>query len=148
MAVKVLSIGLMLLNVLVSLALPAAIMVLVQSLSFRQAINPLMQLATITATFPAMFPSHVRFAGFAITYNVATAIFGGTAAMVNEAAINSTGFLLFPAVYMMASCVIGVIAVKFMPETAGASLRGTEIPDAHDTGILATVPPAARSSRS
>lgn len=54
------------------------------------------QLATITATFPAMFPSHVRFAGFAITYNVATAIFGGTAAMVNEAAINSTGFLLFP----------------------------------------------------
>ncbi len=37
------------------------------------------QLATITATFPAMFPSHVRFAGFAVTYNVATAIFGGTA---------------------------------------------------------------------
>ena len=39
----------LLLNVLVSLALPAAIMVLVQSHSFRQAINPLMQLATITA---------------------------------------------------------------------------------------------------
>lgn len=106
------------------------------------------QLATITATFPAMFPSQVRFAGFAVTYNVATALFGGTAAMVNEAAINSTGFLLFPAVYMMASCVIGLIAIKFMPETAGASLRGTEIPDAHDTGILAAVPPAADSSRS
>ncbi|GAA1404476.1 MFS transporter [Glutamicibacter uratoxydans] len=98
------------------------------------------QLATITATFPAMFPSHVRFAGFAVTYNVATALFGGTAAMVNEAVINSTGFLLFPAVYMMAACVIGVVAVKFMPETAGASLRGTQIPDALDTGILATVP--------
>ncbi|KWR70864.1 MFS transporter [Arthrobacter sp. W1] len=97
------------------------------------------QLATITATFPAMFPSQVRFAGFAITYNIATAIFGGTAAMVNEAAIDSTGFLLFPAIYMMAACVIGAIAIKFMPETAGASLRGTEIPDALDTGILATV---------
>lgn len=97
------------------------------------------QLATITATFPAMFPSHVRFAGFAITYNIATAIFGGTAAMVNEAAINATGFLLFPAIYMMAACVIGAIAIKFMPETAGASLRGTEIPDALDTGILAAV---------
>src|SRR5690606_583574 len=30
------------------------------------------QLATISATFPAMFPTHVRFAGFAISYNVAT----------------------------------------------------------------------------
>ena len=97
------------------------------------------QLATITATFPAMFPSHVRFAGFAVTYNVATALFGGTAAMINEAVINTTGFLLFPAVYMMAACVIGVIAIKLMPETAGASLRGTQIPDALDTGILATV---------
>ncbi|WP_255248335.1 MFS transporter [Glutamicibacter sp. BW80] len=98
------------------------------------------QLATITATFPAMFPSHVRFAGFAITYNVATAIFGGTAAIVNEAAIDASGFLLFPAVYMMIACVIGMVAIRFMPETAGASLRGTEIPDALDTGILATVP--------
>ncbi|MGO2481156.1 MULTISPECIES: MFS transporter [Glutamicibacter] len=97
------------------------------------------QLATITATFPAMFPSHVRFAGFAITYNVSTAIFGGTAAIVNEAAIDASGFLLFPAVYMMIACVIGFIAIRFMPETAGASLRGTDIPDALDTGILATV---------
>ncbi|HAY42404.1 MAG TPA: MFS transporter [Micrococcaceae bacterium] len=97
------------------------------------------QLATITATFPAMFPSHVRFAGFAITYNVSTALFGGTAAIVNEAAIDASGFLLFPAVYMMIACVIGFIAIRFMPETAGASLRGTDIPDALDTGILATV---------
>ncbi len=95
------------------------------------------QLATITATFPAMFPSQVRFAGFAITYNVATALLGGTAAMVNEAVIESTGFVLFPAVYMMIAAVFGVIAVKFMTETAGASLRGTDIPDSHDTGILA-----------
>lgn len=95
------------------------------------------QLATITATFPAMFPSHVRFAGFAVTYNVATAIFGGTAAMVNQAVIQRTDFILFPAVYMMIACVIGFVATRYMPETAGASLRGTAIPDAHKTGILA-----------
>ena len=100
------------------------------------------QLATITATFPAMFPSHVRFAGFAVTYNVATAIFGGTAAMVNQAVIEKTDFLLFPAAYMMAACVIGFIATRYMPETAGASLRGTAIPHAHDTGILADGPKA------
>lgn len=35
-----------------------------------------LQLSTISATFPAMFPTHVRYAGFAITYNVSTALFG------------------------------------------------------------------------
>ncbi|HWW25634.1 MAG TPA: DUF1275 family protein, partial [Caulobacter sp.] len=42
------------------------------------------QLATISATFPAMFPTQVRFAGFAIAYNLSTSIFGGTAPAVND----------------------------------------------------------------
>ena len=42
------------------------------------------QLATISATFPAMFPTHVRYAGFAIAYNVSTSLFGGTAPAVND----------------------------------------------------------------
>ncbi|WP_081746641.1 MFS transporter [Arthrobacter sp. H5] len=86
------------------------------------------QLATISATFPSLFPTQVRFAGFAITYNVATAVFGGTAPAVNEALINGTGNNLVPAIYMMGACVIGMIALKFIPETAGLSLRGTGIP--------------------
>src|SRR3546814_16798809 len=36
------------------------------------------QLATISATFPALFPTPVRFAGFAFAYNFSTLIFGGT----------------------------------------------------------------------
>nr|WP_253377706.1 MFS transporter [Okibacterium sp. HSC-33S16] len=87
-----------------------------------------LQLSTISATFPAMFPTQVRFAGFAITYNVATALFGGTAPLVNEALIQSTGNLLIPAFYMMAACAVGFVALLFVPETAGASLRGTDIP--------------------
>ncbi|MFU8947296.1 MFS transporter [Mycetocola zhadangensis] len=87
-----------------------------------------LQLSTISATFPAMFPTQVRFAGFAITYNVATAIFGGTAPLVNEALIQSTGDLLVPAYYMMAASAVGFVALLFVRETAGASLRGTEIP--------------------
>lgn len=87
-----------------------------------------LQLATISATFPAMFPTQVRFAGFAITYNLATAIFGGTAPLVNEALIAATGNLLVPAFYMMAACLIGIIALPFARETAGASIRGTELP--------------------
>ena len=86
------------------------------------------QLSTISATFPAMFPTHVRYAGFAIAYNVATSLFGGTAPAVNEALIGATGNNLIPAYYMMASCVIGMVALVFVPETARASIRGRGIP--------------------
>jgi MHS family proline/betaine transporter-like MFS transporter len=78
--------------------------------------------------FPAMFPTHVRYAGFAIAYNVSTALFGGTAPAVNEWLIALTGDPLVPAYYMMASCVIGAVALAFVPETAGASIRGRGIP--------------------
>jgi MHS family proline/betaine transporter-like MFS transporter len=91
------------------------------------------QLATISATFPAMFPTHVRFAGFAIAYNVATSAFGGTAPALNSWLITQTGDTTMPAYYMMASCVVGMIAVWFLIETAGQSLRGTRIPGAHDS---------------
>ena len=102
------------------------------------------QLATITATFPAMFPTNVRFAGFAVTYNLVASLLGGTAAYVNDWAIGETRSLLFPAIYMSASCLVGLIAVWFMPETAGASLRGTEIPGSIGSAVL-TDSPAARA---
>ncbi|AYF78392.1 MFS transporter [Nocardia yunnanensis] len=88
------------------------------------------QLATISATFPAIFPTHVRYAGFALGYNVSTALFGGTAPLVNEAVIERTGWTLFPAVYLVAASLIGLIAWAFLRETAGTSLHGTEIPEA------------------
>ncbi|KUI05637.1 MFS transporter [Mycobacterium sp. IS-3022] len=86
------------------------------------------QLATISATFPAMFPTQVRYAGFAIAYNVSTAIFGGTAPAVNDWLVNATGHNLVPAYYMMAACVVGAIALLKMPETARCPINGTEIP--------------------
>ena len=94
------------------------------------------QLSTITATFPAMFPTQARFSGFAITYNIATSIFGGTAALVNEWAIGVTGDVMFPAYYMMAACAVGLVSVWFMRETAGASLRGSEIPGAVGSAVV------------
>ena len=81
------------------------------------------QLATISATFPALFPTAVRFAGFAIAYNISTSIFGGTAPMVGSALISATGDPLMPAYYMMAACLVGLVALHYMPETAGRSLR-------------------------
>jgi MFS family permease len=86
------------------------------------------QLATISATFPAMFPTHVRYAGFAIAYNVSTSIFGGTAPAVNEWLVGKTGDNLVPAYYMMAACVIGAIALIKVPETTRCPINGTEMP--------------------
>ncbi|NIJ15785.1 MFS transporter [Sphingobium vermicomposti] len=82
------------------------------------------QLATISATFPALFPTQVRFAGFAIAYNVSTSIFGGTAPAVNSGLITLTGNELMPAFTMMIACIVGLFALRFMPETAGKSLQG------------------------
>lgn len=101
------------------------------------------QLATISATFPAMFPTSVRFAGFAIAYNVATSIFGGTAPAMNSWLIRVTGDTMFPAYYMIAACIVGMIALCFMKETAGQSLRGddAEGPGDQDGGTSANLPP-------
>jgi len=86
------------------------------------------QLATISATFPAMFPTHVRYAGLALGYNISTSLFGGTAGLVNEALITRTGDPLWPAYYTIGACVIGLICWFFMIETKGMSLRGTQVP--------------------
>ncbi|NKY27856.1 MFS transporter [Nocardia gamkensis] len=88
------------------------------------------QLSTISSTFPAIFPTHVRYAGFALAYNVSTAVFGGTAPLLNEAVIEATGWTLFPALYMVGASLIGLVAWNYLRETAGTSLRGTEVPDA------------------
>ena len=81
------------------------------------------QLATISATFPAMFPTQVRFAGMAIAYNVSTSIFGGTAPAFNSWMIGQTGDVLIPAYAMIAACLVGMCALPFLKETAGQSLR-------------------------
>jgi len=86
------------------------------------------QLSTISAMFPAMFPTHVRYAGFAIAYNVSTSLFGGTAPAVNQALINASGDKLMPAYYLMAACVVGAVALFFVPETRACSIRGRGIP--------------------
>ncbi|MFQ6395765.1 MFS transporter [Nocardia sp. KC 131] len=97
------------------------------------------QLATISSTFPAIFPTHVRYAGFALGYNVSTAVFGGTAPLVNEAVIESTGWSLFPAIYMVGASLIGLVAWRYLRETVGTSLRGTEVPDTN-SGEIPVVP--------
>src|SRR3546814_15381159 len=84
------------------------------------------QLATISATFPAMFPTAVRFAGFAIAYNISTSIFGGTAPIVGSALISLTGDPLTPAYYMMLACPVGLAALRYKIGRAACRARGCQ----------------------
>src|SRR3546814_20102051 len=84
------------------------------------------QLATISATFPALFPTPVRFAGFAIAYNVSTSIFGGTAPAVGSALIGWTGDQLMPAYYMILSCLVGLVSLRFTLGRASCRERGCQ----------------------
>ncbi|UZD61618.1 MFS transporter [Brevibacterium sp. JSBI002] len=86
----------------------------------------------VSATLPAIFPTQVRFSGFAIGYNISTAIFGGTTAAVNTFVIQKTGFELFPAIYLVAAGVIGLIGIHFFNETAGRPIDGTTPPGSED----------------
>ena len=94
-------------------------------------------ISNISATLPALFPTNVRYSGFALGYNIATAIFGGTAGFVVQWLIGETGITIMPGIYLAAAGAIGLIAVLFFNETAGRSLRGTLVPGTDDEVRLA-----------
>ncbi|MGH8161069.1 MAG: MFS transporter [Gammaproteobacteria bacterium] len=79
-------------------------------------------LAVIGSTFPAMFPTRVRYGSFAIGYNFSTAIFGGTVGLVVTALIKSTGIVEIPAYYLIVAGFIGLVPIILIPETAGVRM--------------------------
>ncbi|GLY70732.1 MFS transporter [Amycolatopsis taiwanensis] len=77
-----------------------------------------LMLAVIGSTFPAMFPTRVRYGSFAIGYNVSTSVFGGTCGVIVTALIDSTGNEDWPAFYLMIAAAIGLVPILLIPETA------------------------------
>ncbi|TGN75380.1 MFS transporter [Streptomyces griseoluteus] len=82
--------------------------------------------APSAATLPALFPTAVRYAAMGIGFNFAVAAFGGTTPLVTAALVDITGDDLMPAYYLMLAGVIGLITVKFLPESAQVPLRGSQ----------------------
>lgn len=81
--------------------------------------------ATMTSALPALFPTEVRQGALSVSFNVSVSLFGGTVASVMTALIASTGDLMWPAYYLMAAGVIGVVAVRHTAETANTPLKGS-----------------------
>ncbi|MGO3153746.1 MAG: MFS transporter [Galactobacter sp.] len=94
--------------------------------------------SVLSATLSALFPTQVRYSGLAFGYNVATAIFGGTAGLVVQWLIAKTGIVIMPGIYMTVAGVIGLIAGLTLLETKGESLRGTHVPGTQPVPVVTT----------
>ncbi|WP_236790637.1 MFS transporter [Amycolatopsis sp. GM8] len=96
-----------------------------------------LMLAVIGSTFPAMFPTRVRYGAFAIGYNVSTSIFGGTCGVIVTALIHSTGNEDWPAFYLMIAAAIALVPILRIPETARVPMSRIEVQTAPAQGLRA-----------
>lgn len=70
-----------------------------------------------------IFPTDVRYSGFAVSFNLSNALFGGTAPFLSTWLISVSGNDLAPGFYLMGAAVISLIAVAIARETAHRPLR-------------------------
>jgi MHS family proline/betaine transporter-like MFS transporter len=81
--------------------------------------------ANLASALPALFPTSCRYSSMGIAYNFSVAIFGGTTPFLVQGLIEATGDDMAPAYYLMATSVIGAIAIYFLRESAGRPLPGS-----------------------
>ncbi|MBD1541436.1 MFS transporter [Arthrobacter sp. IA7] len=81
--------------------------------------------ANLASALPALFPTSSRYSSMGIAYNFSVAIFGGTTPFLIQGLIAATGDDMAPAYYLMATSVIGAIAIYFLRESAGRPLPGS-----------------------
>jgi MHS family proline/betaine transporter-like MFS transporter len=78
---------------------------------------------TLPCFLSEIFPTRVRYSGFAFSFNAANALFGGTAPFVATWLIGVTGSKLAPAWYLVAAAVVALVAMLLARETAGRPLE-------------------------
>lgn len=78
---------------------------------------------TLPSFLAELFPTKVRYSGFAVSFNLTNAIFGGTALFVSTLLIDLSGSGLAPGWYLMAAAVVSLIAVSLAKETSKEPLR-------------------------
>ncbi|MGG1943786.1 MFS transporter [Trinickia sp. NRRL B-1857] len=73
-----------------------------------------------------LFPAQVRATGLSISYNVATTLFGGFSPFLVTWLIDATGNKMMPAYFVTAAMLVGLIALRPMPDLAprAAASRG------------------------
>lgn len=77
-------------------------------------------LGTMPAVFAAQIPARVRCSGLAIGYNVAVALFGGTAPLIATLLVKGTGWNAAPGVYLALTAVVGLALVHRVADRGSA----------------------------
>ncbi|HIW75349.1 MAG TPA: MFS transporter [Candidatus Gordonibacter avicola] len=77
---------------------------------------------TLSSYLTETFPTAVRYSGFALSFNLANAIFGGTASLISTTLIAATGSNLAPAWYMVGVSCIALVAMILSHEHTGKDL--------------------------
>ncbi|GAA1668053.1 proline/betaine transporter [Citricoccus zhacaiensis] len=78
---------------------------------------------TLPSFLAEMFPTKVRYSGFAVSFNLSNALFGGTAPLVATWLIATSGSTIAPGWYLMAAAAVSLIAVALAKETSRQPLN-------------------------
>ena len=82
----------------------------------------------LVSFLPETFPTEVRLSGFAISFNTANAIFGGTAPLVATVLIKATGNALVPAFYLVIIAAIAFVAIWHTELNKDLLFQGVKAP--------------------
>jgi len=113
------------------LGLPAFLLIGVGSIATTLAglsllaVSVALWVSSQASSLPALFPTASRYGGMGVSYNIAIAVFGGTTPLIIQALLQATGDELVPAYFLMATSLLGAVAVFFMKESAQRPLPGS-----------------------
>lgn len=88
---------------------------------------PLVTIASVVAVGQAeLFPAAVRYTGAALGYNIAYAVFGGTAPFIGQFLVFLTGDKITPAYYLIVIALLAIIPIRLLPETSKLDMLRTD----------------------
>ena len=100
---------------------PSLVVILMIQIAFGAILA--MNDGTLPCFLAEIFPTRVRFSGFAFSFNVANAVFGGTAPFIATWLIHMTGNKMAPAWYLLAAAAVALVAMLASRETAYKALQ-------------------------
>ena len=100
---------------------PSLVVILMIQIAFGAILA--MNDGTLPCFLAEIFPTRVRFSGFAFSFNVANALFGGTAPFIATWLIQLTGNKMAPAWYLLAAAGVALVAMLASRETAHKALQ-------------------------
>ena len=77
---------------------------------------------TLPSFLAEQFPTRIRYSGFAVSFNLSNAVFGGTAPFMATLLISAFDSDLAPAWYLMVASAVSLVAVAFSHETCDKPL--------------------------